>query len=133
MIDIVFNLLIFFLVGASFKVQEGLLPSKLPETAGLHAGIQIPLRPIRIRLNRTGDSLVSEDCDITVENLKQGVQPYNFAELHAILGGLKQRAAYSEETPVILIPEGSVKYGHVINAYNAASRAQFKSISFAAP
>lgn len=130
MIDIVFNLLIFFLLGSSFKVQEGMLPSRLPvDDSNQTEAVESLLRPITIRLIQIGDSTDPGDCDIVVENYKG--RPKDFHELYEVLEKIKDRnAAYSVDSPVRLLPEKNVQMGHVINAYNAAVRAKFKAINW---
>src|SRR3989304_8023260 len=64
MIDVVFNLLIFFVVGTRFAEVEGLLRSKLPAAPSESVQPAVPLMPIRVRLAK--DPAQPEGCLIRI-------------------------------------------------------------------
>lgn len=123
MIDIVFNLLIFFLVATRFTVAEGVLPGQLP---GVDAPttLAVPLPPIRLHLSADP----AGQCAVAIED--SDVQPVGFDELAAALTQLQQEAIYDRQTPVVLIADPDLAWDHVVNAYNAALRAGFDTIVF---
>ncbi|MFQ6049079.1 MAG: ExbD/TolR family protein [Phycisphaerae bacterium] len=127
MIDIVFNLLIFFLVGTRFTVAEGVLASRLPRTAGQPPELAVPVVPIRVRLTARPDG----GCSIVIEN--QALRPPDFAQLAVVLKQIQHQPGFDNQTPVILLAEQRLQWDHVVNAYNAALRAGYTNIVFAGP
>jgi biopolymer transport protein ExbD len=126
MIDVVFNLLIFFLCTGSFNQPEGLLPSRLPKHHGVTPGDDIPSTPIRIILRQYGQG----DQDYTIRISQRSQQPGDFAELIEMLGALRESPAFSGDSQVIIVADGNVKWDHLVNAFNASLAARFKNITF---
>jgi len=134
LMDVMFNLLIFFLVAASFKLPEGLLAARLPRSSGLGESAAIPLVPIRILLEpaerdarpiiRVSSTLRS---DVTALRVLSG-----FDELYQHLAALRQQPGVTEQTPVILAVRKNTNWDQVVDAYNAALRAKYEQIVFAA-
>ena len=129
MIDIVFLLLIFFMLQMRFHRPEGLLPNKLPKSQGLVAGAEVPMSPLWVLVRQLGDG--PTDYEVSIAQMPPPL-PQNFNDLFDRLRQVQATEGYSAETPVVIVPQGEVKWDHVINAYNAAVRARYKSIHFAA-
>ena len=135
MLDITFLLLIFFVLTASFAVGEGLLPADLPagQSAASPDDPEPPQQPIRITLR----SLGGDDVSIQVPGLP--TPPAGFTELYHDLRGLRHdprtnpTGPYSPDDPIIIQPDGTVGWGHVVSAFNAAVRAEFTNVNFAQP
>lgn len=127
MIDIVFNLLIFFLCAGNFNQPEGLLPSRLPKQHGLATvGDEIPTTPIRITLQQYGPG--ENDYAIRIEQRAQN--PSSFKELEDILRGLRESGPFDAQTQVIVVAGGNVRWDHLVNAFNASLAARFENITF---
>ncbi len=132
MIDVIFLLLIYFVITASFSADEGILTAKLPEGTGKPAEVpKPPERPIRIRLAST-----SSPNDVRIDLVGLGRSPRTFGELHTLLSGMQLNdrnpsGAFKDDNPVIIEPDGHVRWQHVVNAFNAAIRARFTNVSFA--
>ncbi len=126
MIDVVFNLLIFFLCTGNFNQPEGLLPSRLPKHHGIASADELPTTPIRVRLRQYG----SGEQDYTLRIEQRAQRPTSFAELAEMLVVLRESPAFTSESQVIVVPEKNVRWDHVVNAFNAALVARFKNISF---
>ena len=129
MIDIVFLLLIFFMLQMRFHRLEGILPIKLPKTQGLTASREVPMSPLRVTVRQVGDG--PTDYVVSIDQMAPPL-PQNFIDLYVRLRQVQETEGYSAETPVVIAPQGEVKWDHVINAYNAAVRARFTRIHFAA-
>lgn len=129
MVDIVFLLLIFFMLQMRFHQVEGILPNKLPKTQGLAASSQVPMSPLRVMVRQVGDG--PTDYVVSIAQMAPPL-PQNFIDLYVRLRQIQKTPGYSDETPVVIVPQGEVKWDHVINAYNAAVRAEFTRIHFAA-
>jgi len=135
MLDMMFNLLIFFLVTHSFKLPEMLLAARMPKTTGLTrgAGTSIPLVPIKIYLEpaapgrgaiiRVSTALRADATTLTIVE--------DFQQLYAHLDGLRETGAVTDQTPVIIAVRNETVWDQVVNCYNSVLRAEFKQIVFA--
>ena len=130
MIDVIFLLLVYFVVTANFATGEGVLTTNMPLTTGNEFPIDMPpATPLRV--------YVHEDADggyrIRVVGLEN--QPQTFTELASVLEGLKRnteqsQGQYASDDPLIIQPVGDVPWGHVVNAFNAAVKARFENVQF---
>jgi len=128
MIDVVFLLLIYFVVTASFVEDEGVLIAKLP-------GSDPP--PSLVPIEELYIDLASHDAVLaTIEIDAQRF--HDFPALTRHLRAIQQnpskgRHGFVEpETPLIIRPRGDVRWQHVANAFNSGVAADYPIISFAA-
>jgi len=125
MIDVVFQLLLFFLLTTTFRQEEGQIPGTLPEKAGISAGDVVPLDPIRLMLRPTGPE--RNGCIYEMSGHNVGIDsPQRLYE--ALVG---RRQVLSDEVPVVIQPRPDVKWRYVVEAFNQSIRARFKNIAFA--
>jgi biopolymer transport protein ExbD len=135
MMDVMFNLLVFFIVTSSFTLPEGALEARLPKSVGVSASaaMAVPVVPIRIYLEAPTAGQVSVIRVST--SLKADAASLNlakdFEDLYQLLGDLKKRPGIGEGTPVIIAAKPDVAWDQVVNAYNAAIRAKYKNVVFA--
>ncbi|MBB6430569.1 ExbD/TolR family protein [Algisphaera agarilytica] len=137
MIDVIFQLLIFFVVTANFMIDEGVLSAKLPQGAGSPtASDELPREKITIRLM----SDPSDDALVSIERGPVGspIRYASFGELAADLDrlrydpdGSRLDGIYEPDNPVLIEPQGTVRWQHVVNAFNAAISAKYTNVSFA--
>jgi len=123
MIDVVFQLLIFFLCTASFQLPEQLLPTTLPPSgsATYTPSPQVQeLELIRITLSQRGPAL---DIDLN------GGTCGSVAELRDRLRQLLALAAL----PAVLDIGPEVEMNHVVTVYDTCLVAGLTDIHFAAP
>lgn len=123
MIDVVFQLLIYFLCTASFAMSEQLLPTTLPPTgaATYNAPKEVQeLELIRISLSQGGGDL---RIDLN------GNPCASVAELR---DRLRQLLALAE-LPAVLDVGPEVQLGHVVAIYDTCLVVGLKDIHFAAP
>ncbi len=126
MIDVTFNLLIYFVVTTSFLQAEGLLPSRMARLGNDSAGQILPVTPIRIFLAGDGED---DAVSIRLENTAR--IPRSFGDLYQVLAGLRGGGTgFDADTPVVIHAEDTLAWDHVVNAFNAAKRAGFETISF---
>ncbi len=134
MMDVMFNLLIFFLVATSFQLPEGLLAAKLPKTMGLsNQQTVVPVVPIKIFLEaehknnnvliRVSESMKTDAASLIILD--------DFEQLYTFLKGLRNKPGIDEKTPIIIAAKNDVDWETLVNAYNAAMRVKFKNIVFA--
>ncbi len=125
MIDITFLLLIFFLVTSTFKRAEGYLSARLPKDMG-QPTVALPISPIIIHVEQYGEK--SSEYRLRVENFINA--PATFGELTEFLINVQGNPGFDKTTPVVIAAEPDVAWDHVVNCWNAALRADCKSISF---
>ncbi|MGQ9820826.1 MAG: ExbD/TolR family protein [Thermogutta sp.] len=126
MIDVVFQLIIFFLCTTSFQPLELRLPSPLNLPGSLGEAAAVPpelehLTAVVIRLGRANGA--------TVFTLNQ----QRYATLDDIRHKLHDLASIRRDVPVILDPAGDVAVAEVIHLYDLCRAEGFSRIQFAAP
>ena len=122
LIDVVFQLLIFFICASSGHLREKLLPTDFASGAigDKPAVAEKPLGEVRIKLSR--------ELDLTVYQ----VSGQAFREIDLLEQWLTQMAETAREIPVILEIGGDVPLGDAIGVYDACRASRFDSIHFAA-
>lgn len=120
LIDVVFLLIIFFLLATVFKVERR-LTSPLPGVATREMPKEIPKQ---ILINVTADKRV-----LIHKAEYDSPESTDLPQLRAML---KEFAQLLKEPVVIVFPEQDVAYERVINVLDACRAANIKKISFAA-
>jgi len=123
MIDVTFQLLLFFLVAFQLPQPEGPIPATLPEAGrGRH---EAPLaRPIRIEIRPVGDNAALYEIDLYPKQMDDPNEVYSVLEA-------RKNVAGTSDLPVVIKPTGNVRWRFAVEAFNAAVRAKFTSIAFA--
>lgn len=141
MIDIVFNLLIFFLCATKFKTAEGAIDTYLPKDQGLPAQqTQVEIDDVRITVSwrpdsetatvRLGAKLLTRPGDWDVADSTQSpVWP----RLAAALQDLKDGHHGTKPLPVTLDIRPEVPHQYAVSALNEVIRVGLKEVRFAAP
>jgi biopolymer transport protein ExbD len=125
MIDVVFQLLIFFVIASTGQVAEAFLPTELPATGAVAAPVE-PLErepwadEVWIRLFHDGDRTIA-DMNGTI-----------YEELDRLEEVLRALSEISRDNPVVLDIDAEVPLGDLIRVYDACRAAGFESIAFAA-
>ena len=154
MIDIVFNLLIFFMCATKFRTEEGLIEAFLPKGLGTASANQtdpIDLGIVRIKLLWVDASgrpvegkkgLVVLKIDESVFNAPGDLEALASPHLSPVWADLHQRlvefkAAYdgvsANGLPVIIDARKQIPTKYVIATLNEVIRAKVKDVTFAAP
>ncbi len=127
MIDVTFQLILFFVLTFEFRESEGMIPGTLP-AKGIVVQSEIdlpPLDPIQIRVipsaNRESASYEMTGVTVAIGS------PHELGQL------LQQRQEQigSKEVPIVIFPSQDVPWGFVVEAFNQAKRAKFQKIGFA--
>lgn len=125
MIDVTFQLLFFFLITMTFRQNEGMIPGSLPER-GMGVATIDPLKEsITVRLQADGED--GKDVIFKID----GQVMTNGEEL---LGFFKERIKLlgaATDSPIVIAPQGDVRWQWVVEAFNQANAAEFKEIGFA--
>ena len=124
MIDVVFQLMIFFICTASFQLTEELLPTSLAITGGTTPAAAIEIEPDLERIIVHGES-IEGGTTWTVNN-----RPCpSLVEVEQMLRAV---AEIDATLPVILDVGGEVPLGDMIDVYDLCRLAGFNEIQFAA-
>jgi len=131
MMDVMFNLLIFFLVATTFQMPEGAFLARLPKSTGLQAQLAVPVVPIRILLQKQhGDTSIYVSYSATADDISQAVPVASYEELYNWLVAAQSQAGFDSDSPVILMAKDNVDWQQVMQAYNSATRAGFSRMVF---
>ncbi len=132
MIDVTFQLLLFFLLTMTFREAEGQILGTLP-IGGPSSSTATPVVKITIQVKPMSSSGAIYYIDIG--NVKIENDGYSDKGAIALSEQLQAMArAYDVEKSSIQIePAVTVKWQYVLEVYNQAVRAKFKNISFTQP
>jgi biopolymer transport protein ExbD len=123
MIDVIFQLLIFFVCASAGQVLESHLPTELAAGAVEAAAPVIVERPfgeVWLRLHRRADG-------VTVVELNDR----EYSDEPSLRKTLLALSETTPEIPVVLDIDGPVPLGDVVRVYDACQSAQFRQVSFA--
>ena len=125
MIDVTFQLLIYFILTTTFRQAEGQIPGTLPKagTAGVANPEQLQT-PIKITLHPIGEANEGVAYEISGEHEKI-VDP---KRLKAILAGRK--ASGGAGSPVIINARRDVRWKYVVEVFNQVVANEFANIAF---
>jgi len=138
MIDVVFQLLIFFLVGTKFRVPEGELEAYLPEEGGPPKNLQELPEVDEIRVTLRVAQVTSANPygapSVLLDNTasKAGVRGGSMGWLERELDTLGRSKEVLENVPIIIEAEPHLAYKWVIEALDICRRTGFKKVNFAA-
>ena len=152
MIDIVFLLLTFFLLTASFRPAEAFLPAELPGGVAAEAEV-MELEPLLIFLDSrpNGGCLVQIGDDVEFEVVGQSAkvgrlgaeqwpeqvdfeqlpEQISFEQLPELIRQVLRDQHRSSDDPVKLVPQRQTNWDHVLKTYHALWRLNLTNIIFA--
>ena len=118
MIDVIFLLLIFFVITANFMVDEGSILAKLP---GNSNGQIPPPTPLLI-------DLTSADDGVTYTLKLDGRSVNGATELYTTLDDQVKAGQLKTDRPVKIRPQNEIRWQHVVNVFNACVRADLTAV-----
>ncbi|MEM7577399.1 MAG: biopolymer transporter ExbD [Planctomycetota bacterium] len=135
MIDVIFLLLIYFVVTSNFRIDEGVLTATLPQGTG-QPQVSTELPPQKLEVLLTAGTV--DDTQVAIQLGSQAFTSFNDLRLDLAsklydpqagqLGGL-----YEADNPIIIQPGTNVRWQHVVDAFNACVSAKYTNVSFAKP
>lgn len=134
MIDVVFQLLIYFLLATNFALGEQVFRLDLPDRTGSSNEIDpfdLMDEPLRIKVASTGSD--GENLSISIEGPYP--QPSNLKSLEEFLRESRASSTgfFLEDHPVDIVPTPTTHWEHVVDVFNAAVRAGYTRVQFASP
>jgi biopolymer transport protein ExbD len=133
MIDVVFLLLIYFMVATEFRRAEASFPMDLPKQAR-NASQVLDDSPLVILVETT--SIGSDQFRLQLEG------PWGrVSGLHELKVFLKTNRAdgfgsgglFTEDHPITITPSKSTQWDHALDVYNAVVQARYTNITLGAP
>ena len=120
MIDVTFQLLIFFMVTIEFRAEEGQIPGSLPQTSGRPPAVP----PVLINIKLKSTDVDYDTCQYIVDN--------NVPLLSAIdlQGELVRLKGEKPDASIVIKTDQVVRWNFCVEAFNAAVRAKFTKIGF---
>lgn len=133
MLDLSFNILIFFIITANFAVHEGVITAKVPQIKGGNptTDLALPDTPMKIMLSATSGS--DGQARINIEG--SPMQTQDFDKLSEILGRIQvsqgnANGVFKDTDPVIITPDKNTRWQDVVNTFNAVVKARYNNVSF---
>ena len=124
MIDVTFQLLLFFLLTMTFRMAEGMIPGALPAKGGSGPGRIEIVEPIRVRVLPAGRENTGVNYEVEGYSARVG----SGAELYDVF---KARVdSVGPESPVQIVSAPDVEWGYVVEVFNQATRCEFQSVEF---
>lgn len=131
MIDVVFLLLVFFLLTANFRSKEGFLPVNLPRQAAGNT-VFIDFEPLILFLDSQSDGT----C---IAQFGQGqtlhIAPTQGVIDFALLGERLEKILIDQgrgpDDPIKLMPTRQTKWDHIVKAYDVLWRQNLHNVIFA--
>ena len=127
MIDVIFQLLIFFVCASAGQTIESHLPTELAAGAVESPNpvvVERPFGEVWLRLKRREGEQKEPATVVELNDREYSDEPSLRTTLLAL-------AETTPDIPVILDIEGSVPLGDVVRVYDACQSAQFRQVSFA--
>ncbi|MFK7790933.1 MAG: ExbD/TolR family protein [Phycisphaeraceae bacterium] len=124
MIDVVFLLLIYFVITANFTIDEGTLLATMP-------GNSAQDRPEDTLDPPTNIELTSADDGVTYRIRVDGQEPANASALATYMTNRVASGQMAKDDIVQIKPQGVVRWQHVVNVFNACVSAELENVGFA--
>lgn len=127
MIDVIFQLLIYFVITANFAIYEGTIQATLPGSNNpneIDRMDELQMLTIEVTSPTTGPSYTIKIDNLEIPGGATGLYDYLITEIN--LGHLDKA-----ERIVQIAPKGHVRWQHVVNIFNACVRAELEKIGFA--
>lgn len=124
MIDVVFLLLIYFIITANFTIDEGTLLATMP-------GNSSESQPVDKLDPPTNIELTSADNGVTYVIMVKGQRIPDATELAAYMKGRIAGGQMKVSDIVQIKPQGKVRWQHVVNVFNACVTAKLENVGFA--
>jgi biopolymer transport protein ExbD len=129
MIDVVFQLLIFFIIGMQIRVPEGILATNLPKEGRPDPNIYDPRPPeVTIRLKKDAPA-----TDGAQPRVKVFFEQYQCRDLADLEDRLKRLGEFVSRVPVVIDGAPDVPFEHVLGAIDVCKKAEFTEIRMKRP
>lgn len=137
LIDVTFLLLIYFMVATSITLGEEVYRLDLPDRSGTGAAsdpFKLDEDPLRIEVVSTGVGPAQYRLHVSGPH----PQPATFDDLFSFLRAAQvspntTNGVFATDHPIIIQPSRTTRWDHAVEAFNAAAKAKYTNVTFAAP
>jgi biopolymer transport protein ExbD len=133
MLDITFLLLIFFVLTASFAVDEGVLATELPRGSQpiVRKTVELPPESLRIEISGSGSAMVVRlISDFQTTTARTQDEVYRLLHTWRFDAKKNPNGWMSPDTSIVLAPGSKTSWDDVVGVFNAAIRAGIVDVSF---
>jgi len=130
MIDVIFQLLIFFIVNIKFRTMEGLLKAFLPQAAAQPTQQQ---KKKKIVIDVQEVEGMGVMLAVNKQPLGGATEREKYDALHQYLKGVKDAYAGEKLPPVIINPGTLTRYRFVVQTLNVCGKADIEDVMFTIP
>jgi biopolymer transport protein ExbD len=124
LIDVLFLLLLFFLLGTKFRLEEGQIDANLPQV-GQGTGVSVvPGTLLRLTVHAVGEDAAGGEFEI-------GGSQQMIRDASDLFARLRLRKEGGGDVTVQIATRGPVRWEWVVEAFNQVRRAGFEKIGFA--
>ncbi|MDZ4830525.1 MAG: biopolymer transporter ExbD [Phycisphaerae bacterium] len=133
MIDVTFQLLIYFLLGTSFVLGEEIYRADLPNRSDVRSrATEVADEPIVVRVRSLGSG--PDDYELDIDGPLSKVS--SAAELEAMLNASivsisNPQGTITRANPIVIAPTADARWEHAIEVFDAAVKARFGRVAFA--
>lgn len=132
MIDVIFQLLIFFMCATRFKSLEGKFLTYMPENIGIVSDEEIPplqLDEVRIKLIYDETAAVKTRIRVKLSTLEYALNDWD--ELYRDMADKYEKHRLAGiEIPFLIDPDPEVPFQAVVSALNACRKARIMEVGF---
>lgn len=132
MIDVIFLLLMYFMIATDFSPAEEVFRLDLPEQrVGADDPLQLLDEPLRVRVVAAGAG--GEQVRVTVEGpwdvpgSADGLREFLTVSL------IPRGSLFMSDHPIVIVPSARVEWGHVVAVFNAAVAAGCTNVTLETP
>jgi len=137
MIDVVFLLLMYFLLSANFTTGEEVYHLDLPDTLGVAVDdpFDLPDQPLEILIATTGPgpSDYRIEVDLRIEPLMDFDGLYRFLSDARVDAETNPGGMLMPDTPLLVRPTQTTRWEHAVDAFNACLRAEYVNVRLVEP
>jgi biopolymer transport protein ExbD len=131
LVDVLFLLMVFFVIGGAGGIVEGILASRMARGTGSGSGGEIPVPSTPIVVDVKAAKPRSSVCTVQFGTLHHEAQ--GEAELAAELKRMMVMPGFGPDTPVVITTDDEVLWDDVARAWNAILLAGFRDVAFGRP
>jgi len=132
MIDVVFLLLMYFMVATDFSPAEEVFRLDLPEHAvGADDPLQLLDEPLRVRVVAAGAA--GDQARVTIEGPWDVPRSAEGLRIFLTASLIPSGTLFMSDHPIVIVPSPQVGWGHVVAAFNAAVGAGCTNVTLETP
>ena len=138
MIDVVFLLLVYFMIATEFKLGEEVYQLDLPRSLQSNQAsdpFELDIQPLIINISSSGPGGVN--YDIRIDGPIDAHTPQTWDELFTVLRdrqiGDGTIPMFMPDQPIVIKPARTATWNHAMAGFNAAARARYTNMKFALP